>query len=453
MFIKKLSEKHIAVLTLIFLITFFIVLSIWYCNKDTTEEKQVAAKNVKEIKTISEINIGIYEEKSFKNINPIETQVDIVTMLSKLVYNGLFEYNEDTILNEKLVSNYAKIGEKNYIFKLKENIYFQNGQPLTSADVKNTIEKIYSSNYSIYSELVNNIQNVKVIDNKTFRINLIENEEEFERNLIFPIICDEVNMGTGIYKVKEINTDKIILEEFSGKTGQIINIYVYDILTNLYEDFKNKKLDLIKSVSGIEYKKYLGEFGYKEKFYNGNEYIYLEFNSNEYNFFRDSKLKEAVISSINENEIITKVFNGNAVKVKRIEYDLDNAVNILENQHYIYKNNGWYNKEKFLKIIILLNKKELLNLEIAYIIKGQLEKVGINVELDIVDEEEYNDKVKRGKYDILISNIKKEFINEKNNYLFCNRLSLLYSPNLLGKITPRSHNIFYNINTWKKIVK
>lgn len=322
---------------------------------------------------------------------------------------------------------------------------------MTSQDIKDTIEKIYDNPDSYYSQCVDNIQNMKVIDNTTLRINLIKEDDEFPTKLIFPIISDEINIGTNDYKVKEINNEKIILE--NEKIGQVLNIYIYNNLDNLYGNFKNKKLNYIKSVENVDYKKNIGEFGYNEKGYEGNKYICLEFNKE--GEFRNSKLQEAIIAAINTEKIINKIYNGNAYDVKKIKYNLDEAVETLEEERYVYKTDGWYNKDKILNLKILLNKNLLTNLEIAYIIKEQLEQIGIKVELVIVEEEEYNSKVEKKEYDILISNLDLTNYSSENleNVIICNKLNVLYSSNLSGEVKPNKIDIFYDIRSWKVIVE
>lgn len=448
--IKKISDRNKLIIFLIALIIFFIILSIWYFNKPQNDDKLVISENIKEVVTTSEINIGLYSENIIENIDSISINNDNIRFLSNLVYNQFFEYSNNNTLESKIIETYAQIDEKNYVFKLKDNIYFHNGKKLTSKDIKNTIEKIYDNKDSYYSLCVDNIQNIKIIDNTTVRINLIKKDEKFVNKLIFPILSDEVNIGTNDYKVKEVNSEKIILE--NEEIGQVLNIFIYNNLDGLYGDFKNKKLDFIKSVENLEYKSNIGEFGYNEKSYKGDKYIYLEFNNQTY--FKNSKLKEAILSCINSEEIINKIYNKNAYDIKEIKYNLDNTVEILEEENYIYKTDGWYNKDKILNLKILLNKNLLTNLEIAYIIKEQLEKIGIKIELVIVEEEEYNEKIKNGEYDILISNLDiNNFTNEEvENAIICNKLNILYSSKLSGEIKPNKLDIFNNIRTWKVIV-
>ena len=282
------------------------------------------------------------------------------------------------------------------------------------------------------------------------RVNLIEEDKDFPKKLIFPIISDEINIGTNDYKVRDINNEKIILE--NEKVGQVLNIYIYNNLDNLYGDFKNKKLNYIKSVENVDYKKNIGEYGYNEKGYEGNSYICLKFNRE--GVLRNNKLQESIFTAIDTGEIINKIYNGNAYDIKEIKYDLDETVETLEEERYTYRNDGWYKEEKILNLKILLNKNLLTNLEIAYIIKEQLEQIGIKIELIIVEEEEYNNKIKNREYDILISNLNLiNYSSEKvENAIICNKLNILYSSNLSGEIKPNKTDIFYDVRTWRVIV-
>lgn len=461
------------VIFLIFLISFFLILSIWYLDKEDDGEKLVMAKNVKEVVTIGEINIGLYNDNKIENINAIETNNEIVRFLSDLVYNGLFKFNVNLALESVLVENYAKIDEKNYVFKLKDDIFFQNGKKLTSRDVKNTIEKIFYKENSYYSKCVDNIQNVKIIDSSTFRINLIEKEDNFENNLIFPILSDEINIGTNNYKIKEITEEKIVLE--NETVGQVLNIYIYNNIEMLYGDFKNKKLDLIKSIENIEYQKYIGEFGYQDRGYKGNKYICLEMNNDKYlekyGENANSKLenlKEAILSAINCDEIIKKVLNNRAYDIKNTKYDLDKVIEILEADGYVYRDNAWYNENGILSLKILVDGIISNNLAVANVIKAQLEMVGIIVEIvnseelknlenssDLENSENF-ETLEPVDYDIKVVSIDNSFdINNSvpNNAIICNKLNILYSLNLSGQITPSNISIFHNVDTWKKIVR
>ena len=169
--IKKLSDKNKLIIFLVSLAIFFTILTIWYFNKPQNDKKLVISEKATEIITTTEINIGLYNENSITNINPISDNNEIVRYISNLIYNRFFEYSNNSTPESKIIATYAQIDEKNYVFKLKDDIYFHNGEKLISQDIKDTIEKIYDTPDSYYSQCVDNIQNIKIIDNTTLRIN------------------------------------------------------------------------------------------------------------------------------------------------------------------------------------------------------------------------------------------------------------------------------------------
>ena len=59
-----------------------------------------------------------------------------------LIYNSLLRSDENSRLQLELAENWQRMDPQTYIFDLRRNITFHNGQPLTAADVKFTYESI-----------------------------------------------------------------------------------------------------------------------------------------------------------------------------------------------------------------------------------------------------------------------------------------------------------------------
>src|SRR5262245_17166336 len=53
-----------------------------------------------------------------------------------LIYNSLLRSDENSRLQLELAENWQTMDPQTYIFDLRRNITFHNGQPLTAADVK-----------------------------------------------------------------------------------------------------------------------------------------------------------------------------------------------------------------------------------------------------------------------------------------------------------------------------
>lgn len=89
---------------------------------------------------------GIYNEGmvgTFSNANPIYASGAVDTSVSRLLFAGLFKYNNDNQLVGDLARGYTVDAKgRSYTVVLKSGLTWQDGQPLTSSDVKFTFSVI-----------------------------------------------------------------------------------------------------------------------------------------------------------------------------------------------------------------------------------------------------------------------------------------------------------------------
>jgi len=107
---------------------------------------------------------GVYTEGilgDFTTANPLFASGQVDSAISKLVFAGLFNYNQSNQLVGDLASGYSvSPSGKVYTVTLKPNLVWQDGQPLTSSDVVFTYEAIQNPN--VQSPLNSNWQGVTV---------------------------------------------------------------------------------------------------------------------------------------------------------------------------------------------------------------------------------------------------------------------------------------------------
>lgn len=96
--------------------------------------------------TLRPIPGGIYNEGlqgRFTNANPIYATSDADTTVSRLIFAGLFTYDDQGKLVGDLASGYSVDSHgTTYTVHLKPNLKWQDGQPLTSSDVVFTYQSI-----------------------------------------------------------------------------------------------------------------------------------------------------------------------------------------------------------------------------------------------------------------------------------------------------------------------
>ena len=82
-------------------------------------------------------------------LNPIYGETnDVDRTLIDLIYSGLMTYDKDGKLAGDLVESYTVSDDgETYTFHLKNNLYWQDGVPLTTDDIAYTISIIQNSDY------------------------------------------------------------------------------------------------------------------------------------------------------------------------------------------------------------------------------------------------------------------------------------------------------------------
>jgi len=107
---------------------------------------------------------GIYDEGmvgTYTNANPIYATGSVDQAVSRLIFAGLMQYNDQNKLVPDLASSYTvDPSGRHYVFKLKPGLTWQDGQPLTAQDVVYTYRLIQNPNAG--SPFLQSWQNINV---------------------------------------------------------------------------------------------------------------------------------------------------------------------------------------------------------------------------------------------------------------------------------------------------
>jgi peptide/nickel transport system substrate-binding protein len=135
---------------------------------------------------------GIYNEGvlgTFTNANPLYATSDTDASVSRLIFAGLFTYDQQNKLVGDLASSYQVDARgTTYTVRLKRGLTWQDGQPLTSADVRFTYQMI--QNPDAQSPLQASWQgiNITVPDSRTIVFKLPDPLASFPYNLTNGIV-------------------------------------------------------------------------------------------------------------------------------------------------------------------------------------------------------------------------------------------------------------------------
>lgn len=520
--------RHIKYIFIIFVII-IVLFAIFKMNNKNNNNQNNQIQNSSHVEYQDNFRLGI---SNFDTINPLTTKNKEMLNINHLIYEPLLSLDSEYKLQPCLATEYAKTSATTYIIKIDNTIKWSNGSNLTSKDVKFTIDLIKKANNSIYAENVKNIENVEIIDDSTIKINLNKETYFFEHNLIFPIMnqdyyngedffnTSKYPIGTGLYKISSVANNQIVLEksenyrnnEKINKNIQKIVVTLFNSIGEVYNSFKIGNIDVINT-SNIEYEKIIGTIGYYAKEYKGREIDFLSCNCNDY-LMKQKSVRQAINYAIDKENIVSTIYNNNYYVSNYIldfgcyaytnnssnsMYNIEKAKEILIADGWVYTNNKWRKNGYNLYISISVNSSNIKRVEVAKLIKNQLEKFGIQVNIIEMSDSQYKWALENKNYQILLSGIYNSYspdltyfygsenianyksedvlsiLNEVKNItdqkvlsekykvligitqdecpyisLYRNKNSLLINQNVIGNFEPNNFLIFRNFESWNR---
>ena len=381
-------------------------------------------------------------------VNPLLSQTnDVDRDLVKLIFSGLLKYNESGKLVPDLVKSYEVSSDGlNYSVYLKEDAKWHDGAPLTASDVIFTVQTIQNADYGSPQRI--NWQGVETekINEYAIMFKLKNKYAQFLNNLTVNILpghiwqdikpinfnLSEFNLkpvGSGPYKFKKLKKDKLgqvssyELEAnknfYDGRPNiDSMELKFYDSEDELIEAYNKNEVSGVSSVSPqnlakIKFKKRLNLMNLKMP-----RYFAVFFNQNQSSILSDKNVRLAINYGVSKENIISQVLSGNGAVVdspmigevidmpngvKRYEYNPEQALKLLTEA-------GWGNPDEK---GILAKKEARLNLKLttspwpeltatANILKEQLLKIGINLDIEVLPTPALQQAIKDRNYQMLL---------------------------------------------------
>jgi len=184
-------------------------------------------------------------------INPVlSTTNDVDRDIVQLIYSSLMKYDKDGNLTEDLAKSFEILDEgKTYKFILKKNAVWEDGNPLTAADVIFTINLIQNPQYA--SPLFQSWQGVEVSsdDSGIIIFKLASAYPPFLENLTLGIMPKHIwedvspeNFALTEFNLQPIASGKFKAEKFTKDNSGFISSYTLQKNENYYaqKPFLNK---------------------------------------------------------------------------------------------------------------------------------------------------------------------------------------------------------------------
>lgn len=423
--------KYVFIIFIIIILLFSV-----YKIKQDEEEQQELEQASSEEEKVTELTLGIAE---LDTINPILSNNKNVQDISKLIYDPLITLTKDYKAEACLATEWAKQSDNSYLIKLRENVKWTNGERFTAEDVRFTIDRLKEVS-SIYSYNVQYVIGVDIVDDYTIKINLDREVPFFEYQLTFPILSkdyyeaeDFVNteknnspVGTGKYKISEVQSSYIILEKNTSwwnketdLTIEKITVNLYSSIGELYNSFKLGNIDLI-STTNDNVQDYIGTIGYSSKELKGREHTFLALNTQNY-FLSKQEVRKAISYSIDKENIVSSIFNNKCYTSSfpldygswlsqgqdaSSGYNLEQGKQILVDNGWNYVSRYWQKTENYktqrLTLNFLVRASDSSKVAVAENIKQQLENQGIRINIVQASDEQYNNSINSKNYDIAL---------------------------------------------------
>jgi peptide/nickel transport system substrate-binding protein len=382
---------------------------------------------------------------TLNTLNPLITENISYYHFSKLIFEGLFELDNNLNVKNQLAENYTiKEDGKVINIKLKDNVLWHDGEKFTAEDVAFTINTIkYASNDTTYKKMFNTtlgsfnpsdirrVMDVQILDDYNINIVFDRNFSHGLETLTFPIIPkhkfvsgiedknsyikalseeDYVPIGTGPYKFESYEKYKIVTLKSYDKYRDG-KAYIDQVIGKVLEDeelvltaFETGQVNVTTDLD-IDWEKYDQNNRIRIYEFVSQNYEFLGFNFSKeiFNNETGNKLRKAIAYGINRQAIIQRVYLGHATQT-----DLPIHPNswLLSEDANIYGYNptkakeelsklGWkdvdgddyYEDENGKKVTLRLitNSYNPLRLKVADMIVEDLNKLGINVIKDYPD--------------------------------------------------------------------
>lgn len=384
-------------------------------------------------------------------INPLLSLSNADRDLTTLIYSGLMKATSQGGLIPELAESYeiSKDG-LTYTFKLKDDIYFHDGEPVTAEDVEFTIRASQDNTIKSFKRANWDSIRIEVINKKEIKFILKTPYSPFLENTILGILpkhiwgaippeqfaFSEFNIepiGSGPYKIKNIKKNSSgVLEQYelvAFKKYVLGEPFITKIVINFYANeealinaYKKGAVEAINSISPENTKLLEKSNGMKIESVPLPRIFGIFFNQNQNPVFANKEVREALNKSIDKNRIVSEILSGYGIAInnpvppvskffdtssQEEVFDPQKASDLLEKNGWKIDKNGVRSKKINKKITTLnfsISTSDSPELKAAAeIIKENWEKIGASVAIKVFESGDLNQNVIRQRnYDTLL---------------------------------------------------
>lgn len=367
-------------------------------------------------------------------LNPLLATDEVSISIADKLFSGLLTLDRNGNVIPELVEEWKE--ERDSIFiKLKDGVLWHDGKSLSTDDLVFTINLMKDPSFEYpYISDIEFIKEILKIDSKRARIIFSRKFAPYLLYLTFKILpshmkdnCrkpDSIIPGTGPYKFKEIKHNQyLILQRFEKYFKGLPQIKFYKLVVNpdpLMNPFKLLKEEIhLGEIEHEVYRSLAKDKKFNSKIdlipYKKNSYTYLAFNLR--NSLLNKEMRKAIAYSVPREKIVKNLLSGAGevvnshiiikpwmVDCSSYKFNPEISKKIIRGLGWKVGKNGFFEKDKrTLKFTLVTNGESILRRYCAEIIKEELEKIGIEIEIRLLEYLSFRSALKNGNFDLAIS--------------------------------------------------
>lgn len=341
------------------------------------------------------------------------------------VYEGLFYPSADGKGSPVLASSY-QISGKSVTVKLLQGVKFSDGTELTAAAVKFSYDK--AKNCKWYSEALADIESVTAIDNYTVRFSFYSQNDMPANTLAFPIVKqkDGVYSGTGKYTLAFLDGEPYLevnklYRSYSEKYNRQVALYDMSGVSSPVYPFKANKISVYKNT--LADGQYTNLSSQTVSLTTDN-LVYIGLNSTRSGSLASMEWLRHVInigisrstigssSFLGQTDVTVTPFKAQFYKLADMELaapagDTQRAAALLEEHGFIKQNADGIKTDGAvsLRLSLLVCSDNPYKVGVAETVKQSLEALGIGVNIQKRNSEDYVAALEEGYFDMYIGEV------------------------------------------------
>lgn len=355
-------------------------------------------------------------------LNPLENEDITVDNVLKLIYEPLFNIDNNMQIQPNIAESYS-IDGKTLTIKVKDNLYWQDGKAIGADDVVYSLDTIKDAGGSaVYKANMVNISSYEQTGDKTLNVYYKSPVGAAIYNMTFPIIpkhyfrgnkdADMNPMGSGYYAFDSYKlANKLTLKAAKGINGEPyisqINVLVVSDEDTAEKTVENNLSDAYV-ISAENLGEIKGDITSSAILCTSNKFEFAGFNTRN-RLFATGDLRQAMVQLMNIDDIAKGIYINNITKsitpinpdssytdlmgVDRYDPDKSTANTLI-------LASGLTKSDFSFKILV--NSENSLRVKSAEILTRSFNDFGFNTSVDAVSFEEYTQRLQSGDFDMYL---------------------------------------------------